>query len=228
MAALGEIAAGAAHEMNNPLTVVSGRSQLLASRLKDPELKIMAQQIVDQSHRLSDMISALRSFAEPADPRRQLVDLPQLLSRVVAEVRAKYEKPERIKTISAGAMPPVLIDARQMAQAIAELIKNALEAKGSTTIEIRVQIEPLDDRLKIMVLDDGSGLSEHALAHAFDPFFSEKPAGRQPGLGLARARRIVEAHGGRLTLENRSGGGAAATIALAEWRGAEMQRRVVA
>jgi signal transduction histidine kinase len=63
-------------------------------------------------------------------------------------------------------------------------------------------------------VDRGPGLSEHALAHAFDPFFSEKPAGRQPGLGLTKARRLVEAHHGKLTLENGPNGGAVATIRL--------------
>ena len=72
----------------------------------------------------------------------------------------------------------------------------------------------------IRVKDEGPGLSEHALAHAFDPFFSDKPAGRQPGLGLAVARQFVEAHHGRLTLENGPAGGAVATISLGDWRGA--------
>ena len=81
-------------------------------------------------------------------------------------------------------------------------------------IELRAHIDRLDDRLIIQVVDRGPGLSEHALAHAFDPFFSEKLAGRQPGLGLTKARRFVEAHQGKLTLENGASGGAVATIRL--------------
>ncbi len=68
--------------------------------------------------------------------------------------------------------------------------------------------------MRVQVKDEGPGLSEHALAHAFDPFFSDKPAGRQPGLGLAVARSFVEAHHGRLTLENGPAGGALATVWL--------------
>jgi signal transduction histidine kinase len=97
---------------------------------------------------------------------------------------------------------------------VQELVRNAFEADPSAQVVVGVQIDGLDDRLRIQVKDNGSGLSEHALAHAFDPFFSDKPAGRQPGLGLALARRFVEAHGGRLTLENGPGGGAVATIWL--------------
>jgi signal transduction histidine kinase len=113
----------------------------------------------------------------------------------------------------------VLVDPNQMARALTELLRNALESEGSTLIEVRVQISAADGRLLIMVSDNGSGLTPHVLAHAFDPFFSAKPAGRQPGLGLAQAQRLVEAHGGTLTLENsRQGKGATATIRLNHWR----------
>jgi signal transduction histidine kinase len=85
-------------------------------------------------------------------------------------------------------------------------------------VELRVQIDPANDRLKLQVTDDGSGLAPYTLAHAFDPFFSAKPAGRQPGLGLSQARRLVEASGGRVTLENGPHKGAVATIRLPHWR----------
>jgi signal transduction histidine kinase/HD-like signal output (HDOD) protein len=224
MAALGEIAAGAAHEMNNPLTVISGRSQLLAANLKDPHHKLMAEQIVQQSHRLSDMITSLRSFAEPVHPHYQPSDLGRLLAGVVSEVRkqkAGRDAKVQIDIKLPDVLPPVWADPELLSRAVAELIRNAMESEGSQQIELRVQIDDLDDRLTIRVTDDGSGLNDYALQHAFDPFFSAKPAGRQPGLGLARARRIVEAHDGQVLLENRTGApgrGAIATIILEHWR----------
>jgi two-component system C4-dicarboxylate transport sensor histidine kinase DctB len=114
-------------------------------------------------------------------------------------------------------LPPVRVDGDLLGRALMELLRNAAEAKGSRHIEVRVQTDGPDGRLKIEVRDDGSGLTEHALRHAFDPFFSAKPAGRQPGLGLASARRCIEAHGGRITLVNRPTGGAVATIVLGDW-----------
>lgn len=231
LAALGEIAAGAAHEMNNPLTVISGRSQLLAQKLTDPESRFMAQQIVDQSHRVSDMITALRRFAEPALPDIQPTDLRQLLDVIVADIRQRSKSATPIDVLVDERVKLVFIDGQQIGRAITELVRNAMEAERSTQIEVRVQIEAADDRLKILVTDNGSGLTHHALAHAFDPFFSAKPAGRQPGLGLAQARRLVEAHGGQITLENGPAGGAVATIRLANWRGTgqqQEQRRNVA
>ena len=226
MAALGEVASGAAHEMNNPLAVISGRAQILAARLEDPELKSMAQQVVDQSQRLSDMITAMRSVAEPAIPKLRTVDLGELMERVLQEVRPKSNGESRINLVVQEGIPRVLIDPDQIAGAVHELVRNAFEAEPSRQIELRVQTDGLDDRLKIQVTDQGPGLSEHALSHAFDPFFSDKPAGRQPGLGLARARRLVEAHNGRVTLENGPAGGAVATIWLSAAQDNRRQRDV--
>lgn len=225
LAALGEIAAGAAHEMNNPLTVISGRSQLLASTLTEPSSKAMAQQIVEQSHRISDMITALRMFAEPTKPDLKPVDFTRLLDGVVRQVRGRYSSPAPIKVIVEQGLPNVHVDPEQISRAVTELLRNALESERCAEIELRVQIEPVNDRLMIQVTDDGTGLTQHALAHAFDPFFSSKPAGRQPGLGLAQARRLVEAHGGQIVLENGKQRGAVATIRLSDWRGPEVAQR---
>ena len=218
LASLGEIAAGAAHEMNNPLTVISGRAQLLSSRLDEPDLSEMARQIVDQSHRLSGMISTLRSFAEPVAPNFQPVHLPDLLDEQVGRLYREQGEAVQVKVVADQELPVISADADQLGAAIRELLCNAMESEGSSEVEVRVQIDPLDDRLQLQIMDDGMGLTKHALAHAFDPFFSAKSAGRQPGLGLAHARRVIEAHGGQITLENLPTRGAVATVWLADWR----------
>jgi signal transduction histidine kinase/HD-like signal output (HDOD) protein len=224
LASLGEIAAGAAHEMNNPLTVISGRSQLLASSLTEPTAKLMAEQIVEQSHRISDMITALRTFAEPTRPQITSTNISQLLDGVVKQAKARYKNTAAIKVVVEQGLPLIHIDSEQIGRAVSELLRNAIESQGSAHIEVRVQINTTDGRLNIYVTDDGSGLTPHVLAHAFDPFFSAKPAGRQPGLGLAQARRLVEAHGGTLTLENGHRRGAIATIRLDKWRGQAVEK----
>ncbi|MHC4127574.1 MAG: HDOD domain-containing protein [Planctomycetota bacterium] len=223
MAAAGEIAAGAAHEMNNPLAIISGRSQLLVQRLEDPELKAMAGQIVQRSHELSDMITAMRSISEPASPNMRPVDLGDLLRALVNEICRKNTENRELTLALEEDLPQVNVDPSQIARAVQELIRNAFEADPSAEVVVRVQIDGLDDRLRIQVTDNGPGLSEHTLAHAFDPFFSDKPAGRQPGLGLALARRFVEAHHGRLTLGNGPAGGAVATIWLSASQGRQQR-----
>jgi signal transduction histidine kinase len=138
--------------------------------------------------------------------------------RVVQQIHPARRRGAQINTRLAPEIPEVFLDPELIGLALREILRNAVESEGSRHVELRVQIDPVDDRLKLQVKDDGSGLSEHALAHAFDPFFSAKAAGRQPGLGLSQARRIVDAHGGTITLENGATHGAIATIWLTEWR----------
>jgi two-component system C4-dicarboxylate transport sensor histidine kinase DctB len=217
--------------MNNPLCIISGRSQILASALTDNHQRGMAQQIVDQTHRLSDMITALRRFAEPLKPNPKSTDLQQLLDACIKDVQRRYPRVPEVKVVAPQELPPAHIDAEHLSVAIIELLRNAIESDRCSQIECRIEIEGVDDRLKIRIADNGSGMTAHVLAHAFDPFFSAKPAGRQPGLGLAHARRSVEAHGGQITLENaRSAGGetsgAVATIRLDHWRVPEARNDV--
>jgi signal transduction histidine kinase len=98
--------------------------------------------------------------------------------------------------------------------AVGEAITNALEASGGTPVEVRVQRESPDGRLLIEVEDKGTGMSPKTLQHAFDPFYSDKPAGRQTGLGLSRARRLMELHAGEITLRSTPGAGTVAIFSL--------------
>jgi len=225
MARLGELAGGAAHEMNNPLAVISGRAQMLLDRLSDGHGRTDAAAIVRATRQLSDLISALHEFASPPPLERRATDLTDLLGEVAQQVRQERElaglPAVQVHYRVQGPIPPAWVDARRFADAVAELIRNAQEANPATFIELRIQTDPLDDRLMVTVSDDGAGMSPRALRHAFDPFFSEKPAGRQAGLGLARVRRLIERHGGRVELESEPGRGATARIVLEQWRRAE-------
>ncbi|MBX3372967.1 MAG: HDOD domain-containing protein [Phycisphaeraceae bacterium] len=218
MATLGEVAAGAAHEMNNPLTIISGRAQVIAARATENDSRKAAMEIAEQAGRLSDMITALRSFAEPVIANPRPTDLTDLVVRAVQQHGPGERRQPAVSTKFGEALPTAFVDPDLIGSALGELVRNACESKGARHIELRVQVDPLDDRLRIEVRDDGSGLTEHALRHAFDPFYSEKPAGRQPGLGLPRAVRAIEAHGGRITLGNAPAGGAVAAIWLDDWR----------
>ena len=213
LAQLGEMAAGAAHEMNNPLAVISGRAQLLAMKLpKGSKDQQDAALVYEQSQRLSDLITALHLFAEPPRPRLRHVSLMDVMTSAIRLVREKNPDAPAVKFNSSTKLPPVHTDPGQLAIVLSELIFNAQQAEPRSPIQITAQIDPLDDRLLIMVRDDGSGMDAHTLEHAFDPFFSAKRAGRQTGLGLARVQRLIEGLDGRIELTSIPGRGTTATV----------------
>jgi signal transduction histidine kinase/HD-like signal output (HDOD) protein len=215
MARLGEMAAGAAHEMNNPLAVISGRAQLLSMNLpRQSKEQADAAMIFDHAQKLSDLITALHLFAEP--PRPTVVDagLVDVLERAWDMMQQRYPEAPPIDGQSLEHAPAVRSDPEHLAQVVAELLVNAHEAAPRTAVRVNAQVDPLDDRLMLQVIDDGTGMDEPTLEHAFDPFYSRKPAGRQTGLGLARAQRLVEALDGRIVLSSTPDHGTTATVEL--------------
>jgi signal transduction histidine kinase/HD-like signal output (HDOD) protein len=223
-----QIAAGAAHEMNNPLTVISGKAQVLIESLREPEKQAAAVAIVRAADKLTELITSLHLFADPPRPKRAPANLPELLHRAVKSARqraASVSAAQRLRAANINiscdrAVPTASVDAEQITQAVTELVVNALQASPKNQINVRAQADPFDDRLIISVTDDGSGMSASALEHATDPFFSELPAGRRTGLGLTRARRYADLHGGELTLQSEPGKGTVARIILPDWRDA--------
>lgn len=216
MIRLGQMAAGAAHEMNNPLTVISGRAQLLLESTSEEATRSAASSIVDASHRLSDLITALHVFADPPTPRIEPTSLEGLIQGVGRTVRDRLGGGLDLATDVAGAPAEANLDGPLVTRILVELVTNA--ADTGSPVSIGVRVDPLDDGLVFEVSDRGPGLSERALRHAFDPFFSEKTAGRQPGLGLTRARRLAELLGGTLTLTNARDVGAVAVLSFSTWR----------
>ncbi len=245
LARLGEMAAGAAHEMNNPLAVISGRSQLMSMTLESgSEHQKSAQMIFRESHRLSDLISCLRMFADPPTADRKPADLGALLQNVVAKVRkatAKRQVKYGIDLQLPAHLPAVAIDAGQIDRAVSELLFNAVQAEPKSAVLVKVVVDPpfaaiqnpgegqlpvtpvsevgvdgtAPRTLHIQVTDDGDGMDEHTLNHALDPFFSAKPAGRQVGMGLPRAQQLAQAHGGGVGLRSEAGKGTVATLSIA-------------
>ena len=215
LARLGEMAAGAAHEMNNPLAVISGRAQLLSMHLaKGSKDQQAASQIYEQSQKLSDMITALHLFAEPPQAQVRATSVNDVMEQAVQLVRKRNPKLPALRFHSPEKLPLLRTDKEHLAAAISELMLNAYEANPSSGVKVATQVDPLDGRLILKVVDDGVGMDAHTLEHAFDPFFSAKPAGRQPGLGLARAQRFVEAIGGQIELVSQLAKGTTATILI--------------
>ncbi|MFG0241283.1 MAG: HDOD domain-containing protein [Phycisphaerales bacterium JB054] len=220
LARLGEMTAGAAHELNNPLTVIRGRAQLLADHLQDERDRHTALQIAKASGDLSDLVTAMHEIARPGRAERAATPLRGMLQDAIAQVEGAQERVELLLPVGLAENPELHVDGPRMSRALAELLRNATEWAGDGNVRLRVQIEPPDDRLVIRIEDDGPGLSSKAMRHAFDPFFSERPAGRRRGLGLPLAKCLVELHAGTVRLEPGESGGTTAVVTLHGWRAA--------
>ena len=215
MARLGEMAAGAAHEMNNPLAVISGRAQLLSMKL-EPGSKEQADAalLFEQAQKLSDLITAMHLFAEPPRPTLAPARIERVMARAIESLRRAMPEAPAVEFNPPPGLPPLQTDGEHLAMVLKELLANALEAEPRGEVRVTAQVDPLDDRFIVQVVDDGAGMDEQTMEHAFDPFFSSKAAGRRTGLGLARAQRLMEGLGGRLELRSEPGEGTVATVDL--------------
>src|SRR5262249_27914599 len=141
---VGEMAAGAAHEMNNPLAVISGRSQLLSMQLADAKQKAAAALIFEQSHRLSQIISELMDFAKPMAPKPQDSDLAQIAQRAMQNAKAHNKDADTTVEATFTDMPPVTVDPQQVTDAVSEVIDNAFQSieEGRGLITLHGAFDP--------------------------------------------------------------------------------------
>ncbi|MEN6405916.1 MAG: HAMP domain-containing sensor histidine kinase [Thermoguttaceae bacterium] len=212
--AMAEFAAGAGHEINNPLTVISGRAQLLLREETDPERRHALALISAQAMRVYEMIADMMLFARPPKPERQTIELIGWIDALVADLTARAVAQETT-LCRVGADGPLTLDVdpAQLNVALRAMYQNSLEALGSGgRVEIDAAVE--DSWVKIRVRDDGPGIQPEERRHLFDPFYSARQAGRGLGLGLSKAWRIVTNHGGRIDVAEPTGRGAELTICL--------------
>lgn len=228
LAAVGDLAAGAAHEMNNPLAVVSGRAQLMRDKAQTDEQRRTWQTIADQAQRISDIISDLMDFASPPAPRPAAVAAGQLLAAAAEAFSASNHpqaKTSRVDIETAEHCPAAWADAGQMQSVVVELMTNAATASRTTPhIRLAAAGDELADAVLLTVRDDGPGMDEATVAKAYTPFFSAQQAGRRRGLGLSRAKRYVENNGGKIWIESTPGQGTCVWIQLPAAPGAESTR----
>jgi len=215
MAILAEMAAGVAHELNNPLSVISGRAQLLAEgeeeQIKQRDLK----KIQENAQAVSEVIDDLMSFAEPSAPRPATIDIRQIVEEAI-QLAGQKSGIEHInaQVQTTGPVRDVFVDSGQVVSALANVIANAVEAYPDAEGPIKVLIDVGRDTMHMEISDLGSGMDESTQRRAMYPFFSAKPAGRQRGMGLANATRLVHLNGGTLTLQSQPEHGTTVTITL--------------
>ena len=203
--ALAEFAAGAGHEINNPLAIISGRAQLLLREIDHPEHRRQLGVIVAQVKRAYEMIADIRFFARPPQPERETFNLSEELKAIVAEQMPLMAE-SGVSFLADIAPEEVLIetDPVLLHVAVGVLCNNAREAVQPTGGTIWIRLCLGADAWEITVKDDGPGISEEIRSLIFDPYYSGRQAGRGLGFGLPKAWRIMQLLGGSIRHEPES------------------------
>lgn len=216
LASVGELAAGIAHEINNPVAIMveeAGWIEDLLDENKDPqdenlqEIKRALSQINTQGRRCKEITQKLLSFARKTDSRVQDVDLNELIEEVVAisSQRAKYSNVTL--NMNLQSLPTIQASQTEMQQVFLNLINNALDAMDKKGGVLNIFSRVSGDHIIIKVADNGPGIPESILNRIFDPFFTTKPVGKGTGLGLSICYGIIQNYGGEITVQSTVGTG---------------------
>jgi len=214
MAALGQLAAGLAHEINNPLTVISGFAQSILKRLSNENelMRMPLENIEREALRCRQLVQDLLGFSRLDKTERRLVDLNEVItaSLSILQVQAKAKEIEFETKLQAD-LPQVQAYRNQIQQVLINLSNNAIDAMSSGgKITLRTLISKRNDKpiAEIQVEDNGDGIPEEIRSKIFEPFFTTKPAGKGTGLGLSLVHDIVtNKHGGEILVESQVGKG---------------------
>ena len=218
IATMGQLLAGVAHELNNPLSVVTGHAALLRAS-GDPAVTQRAEKIVRAADRCARIVRNFLALARQRPPAREATHL----DTVVAEAIDLLAYPLRVNGVEvvqdlAAELPALWADPTQLHQVLVNLVTNAEQALRAHAAPRRISLVARHDRsrnvVRLVVSDSGPGIPDEILGRIFEPFFTTKPEGQGTGLGLPLCRSIVESHSGTLTVESRPGSGASFTIEL--------------
>jgi two-component system NtrC family sensor kinase len=218
LAAIGELAAGVAHELNNPLTVIVGRNDQIVRRLRqaDPEAVPLGETIKAEALRATRIVRGLLDFSRRREPKREPMNVNKLVPRALDLLQTKLRGREiDVQLHLDPTLPPLLVDMDQITQVLINLIGNAIDAMpegGRLTVETSYTAEL--DRVAISVQDSGTGMTPAQAEHIFEPFYSTKPEGEGTGLGLPVTLGIVNSHGGSISVQSDPGCGTTMTVQL--------------
>lgn len=209
MIAIGKVAAGLAHEIRNPLAALRGAGQAMGSDSTTEQRSRMLQVIQDESSRLDSFVRDFLEFAVPRPLHHSAINLEALSRDAIRASQATGQTFSIIWNIDPE-LPPVSGDSELLRRAFDNLIRNALEA-GGDQVTITVSVRQVGNAtVEWSIADDGPGIVEGGIERMTEPYFTTKTSGS--GLGLAMVRRVIEQHGGQLSVANRSKGGACFTM----------------
>jgi|SRR5579863_1941220 len=207
LAALGQLSAGLAHELRNPLGSIKGSADLLARSAShnDPMTKELAEIISAEVDRTNSLVTRFLDFARPLEPRREPTDVTAVIDRAVARSRVEAIRDYDIS------LPRLAIDPELMEQVFLNLVTNASQASPPDA-PITIRTREVDSQAEVSVIDHGCGIPADKIETIFNPFVTTKQHG--VGLGLAIVAKIVDGHGGRMAVESEPGKGSTFRVLL--------------
>jgi len=218
LSTIGNVLSGVAHELNNPLSVVLGYSQLLALRLSDDPAGEQLSKVHESALRCQKIVQNLLSFARVHKPQREFLDVNAIVEKTLElkQYHLHVSNIELVKELD-PALPRTMLDSNQIQQVLLNLINNAEQSmvdSGKPDGRLTVRTQEADGEIRIDVVDDGAGMDSETQQRIFDPFFSTKQQSQGTGLGLSVSYGIVNEHGGRILVDSSPGRGATFTVTL--------------
>lgn len=213
LAVVGQLAAGVAHEIRNPLTSIKGFLKLIETRIEHDEktssyFEIMTSELI----RIEDIIKEFLLFAKPQVPKFELVDVTQLVNEIVQllQTQAIMHGVDLITKIDSP-LPPLRCDKNLMKQVLINIIQNSLDASSSGELII-IQVANIGQHIQFKIIDRGCGISEDRIEHLGEPFYSTKEKGT--GLGLMICHQIIEKHQGEIHFRSSESNGTVVEVTL--------------
>ncbi len=218
MTALAEFAAGAGHEINNPLAIISGHAQVLLEKTESPDQRRRLAAIISQTKRAYEMIADLRLFGSPPEPSYSLFNFKEFFDRLIVDhsgTDAEFPVTISVEYDENNLPKEVRADRSILRMVFDALLRNAHEAVAPKEARVRIAVsaDVLNRRWHIVLNDNGPGIPPQLRSRIFLPYFSGRNAGRGLGFGLPRSWALVKRMGGELSLEDR---GFVITLPLSE------------
>lgn len=217
LAITGQLAAGVAHELNNPLQGIVAYTHLLLEKVPpESQMRETLGKVVDQAGRCRDIVRGLLDYARPVKPHKRPADVNSILQQCISlvENQAQFHNIQVVKELQEG-LPLAVVDPTQIQQVFLNMIINAAEAMGGVgKLTLTTRADPDGRHIEVAISDTGHGIRPEDMERIFDPFFTTKDQGHGTGLGLSISFGIVKEHGGTILVESEVGKGTSFVVRL--------------
>lgn len=219
LSALGEMLAGIAHELNNPLSIIVGNAEILREELEQSPHENRIDKLARAAHRCVNIVRSFLSLARQEQLNLKSTEVKHLFDTAIEVVAPEAAKSNiRILGRLPAQLPEIMVDDVQITQVVINLMTNALhamrDARQGSRIHYTCEADPSSGQIKMLISDDGPGVDPTIAHRIFDPLFTTKDVGKGTGVGLAFCHRIIAAHKGQITLEKQNGDGAIFSVSL--------------